>query len=163
MPVVSNTSPISNLALIGRLDLLREQFGVILIPEAVERELAALSNPVAKAAVEGAISEKWIEVREAALLPLVQLLSVNLHGGESEAIALAVELKAGWTLLDEREARAAAARMNMKITGVLGVLLRAKRHGHIASLAVEIDRLRKDANFFISPDLARRVLGLAGE
>jgi predicted nucleic acid-binding protein len=39
MPVVSNTSPISNLALIGRLDLLREQFRKILIPEAVDREL----------------------------------------------------------------------------------------------------------------------------
>jgi predicted nucleic acid-binding protein len=45
MPAVSNTSPISNLALIGRLDLLREQFGKILIPRAVERELQALSNP----------------------------------------------------------------------------------------------------------------------
>lgn len=42
MPVVSNTSPISNLALIERLDLLRDQFGTILIPEAVERELKAL-------------------------------------------------------------------------------------------------------------------------
>ncbi len=39
MPVVSNTSPISNLAVIEKLDLLRDQFQKILIPEAVEREL----------------------------------------------------------------------------------------------------------------------------
>ncbi len=163
MPVVSNTSPISNLACIGRLELLRKQFGVILIPEAVGRELDALSNPLARTAVGAALSDKWIDVRKANWLPLVQLLSTNLHEGESEAIALAVELNAEWTLLDEREARAAALRMNLRITGVLGVLLRAKREGHIDSLALEMDRLRTDAHFFISPSLDRRVLDLAGE
>jgi len=39
MPVVSNTSPILNLAIIDRLSLLREQFGEIYIPSAVLEEL----------------------------------------------------------------------------------------------------------------------------
>jgi predicted nucleic acid-binding protein len=163
MPVVSNTSPISNLAFIERLDLLREQFGKILIPAAVGRELKALSNPRAKTAVEAALSQGWLEVRAAESIPLIQLLEANLHVGESEAIALAVEVGASWTLLDEREARAAAQRMNLKITGVLGILLRAKQQGQIASLRPEMERLRKEAHFFISPDLERRILQLAGE
>jgi predicted nucleic acid-binding protein len=39
MVAVSNTSPISNLSMIGRLGLLRSQFGEVLIPEAVRTEL----------------------------------------------------------------------------------------------------------------------------
>jgi predicted nucleic acid-binding protein len=39
MLAVSNTSPISNLALIGRLELLQLQCGEVLIPSAVEVEL----------------------------------------------------------------------------------------------------------------------------
>jgi len=163
MPVVSNTSPIPNLALIARLDLLREQFGNILIPEAVERELQALSNPQAKAAIAVALSQGWLEVRRAGEIPLIRLLEVSLHQGESEAIALAVETSAEWTLLDEREARAAAQRMNLPITGVLGVLLRAKRQGQIPSLGPEMEQLRREAHFFIAPELERYLLRLAGE
>jgi len=74
-----------------------------------------------------------------------------------------VEVTAAWTLLDEREARAAAQRMNLKITGVLGVLLRAKRQGEITSLRSEIERLRSEAHFFIASDLERHLLQLAGE
>jgi len=39
MPVVSNTSPVLNLAIIDQLVLLREQFGEIWIPPAVLKEL----------------------------------------------------------------------------------------------------------------------------
>ena len=163
MPVVSNTSPISNLAFVEKLHLLHDQLQKILIPEAVHRELKALSHPNARAAVEAAITEGWIEVRAVKSLPLTKLLSVNLHQGESEAIALAVELNASCTPLDEREARATATRMNLKITGVLGVLLRAKKHGDIAQLRPIVERLRKDAHFFIAPDLERHILELTGE
>lgn len=44
MPAVSNTSPISNLACIGRLDLLREQLGEVWIPFAVEAELRQIPD-----------------------------------------------------------------------------------------------------------------------
>jgi uncharacterized protein len=39
MPVVSNTSPILNLAIINQLVLLHQQFGEILVPNAVLDEL----------------------------------------------------------------------------------------------------------------------------
>ena len=163
MPVVSDTSPISNLAIIEKLDLLRDQFQKILIPEAVDRELKALSNPRARAAVESALAEGWLEVRTVRPLPLTKLLSLNLHEGESEAIALAIEVNASRLLLDEREARAAAQVLNLKITGVLGVLLRAKQQGDIVILGLVMEQLRKEAHFFIAPDLERRLLASAGE
>jgi predicted nucleic acid-binding protein len=163
MPVVSNTSPISNLAIIGKLDLLRVQFGTILIPEAVERELMALSHSSAKTAIKTALNDGWLEVRAVKSPVLVGLLNLGLHAGESEAIGLAVETAATWTLLDEREARAAAQRINLPITGVLGVLLRARKQGELAELRSSLDRLRQEAHFHIAPDLERQLLEFAGE
>jgi predicted nucleic acid-binding protein len=142
---------------------LREQFGTILIPEAVARELGALTFAEARAGVNAALANQWIEVRKVEQEAMVQLLSAGLHLGESEAIALACETKATWTLLDEREARATAQRMNLKITGVLGVLLRAKQQARLVSLAQEMERLRSVAHFFIAPALEKKILQLAGE
>jgi len=55
MLAVSNTSPISNLASIGRLELLKSQFSELWIPDAVAEELAAHPDPVARAMIQNAI------------------------------------------------------------------------------------------------------------
>lgn len=47
---------------------------------------------------------------------LVRLLMQTLDKGEAEAIALAIELQAGWTLLDEREGRKVAKSLELKVT-----------------------------------------------
>jgi hypothetical protein len=60
MRVVSNTSPISNLAIIGRLDLLKGRYGRLFIPPAVAQELAALSHPQASARIAAALTEGWL-------------------------------------------------------------------------------------------------------
>ena len=61
--------------------------------------------------------------------------------GEAEAIALAVELKADYLLMDERNGRLAARQAGLPVTGVLGILLKAKLEGAIASLQKEIKAL----------------------
>ena len=53
MRVVSNTSPISNLAIIGRLYLLRQRYGKITVPPAVADELRALTHFAAQEAPGG--------------------------------------------------------------------------------------------------------------
>jgi predicted nucleic acid-binding protein len=163
MPVVSNTSPISNLALIGKLHLLREQFGTILIPYAVRRELMAISNPEAKAAIATSMEAGWIEVRKVESASLVTALNARLHAGESEAIALAIETSASCILLDEKDARIAARRMKLTITGVLGVLLLARKRGGIGALKPLVDQLRQEARFYIAADLEHELLQAAGE
>ena len=62
MLVVSNTSPLSNLAIIGRLELAREQLGSILIPPAVRTELSRNPHAAGRAAVEAGLAEGWIRV-----------------------------------------------------------------------------------------------------
>jgi len=163
MLVVSNTSPISNLALIGRLRLLHAQFGGVWIPSAVKVELTDLPDAQARAAIEEAIQGGWLKDRQISAPELVAVLSAGLHQGESEAIALGVQLRADLILIDEREARSAAVRLNLRVTGVLGVLLRAKRDGAIGSLRHEVDALRTKAGFFIASHLEQQILREAGE
>ena len=62
MLVVSNTSPVSNLAIIGRLDLLRERYGRVVVPPTVKTELDALSHPVGKTSIELALRDGWLKV-----------------------------------------------------------------------------------------------------
>jgi len=87
MPVVSNTSPITNLAIIGRLELLRTRFEKLWIPGAVESELRQLPNPAALAAIEDAFRGGWIAVRRAPDNATTRLLTAKLDPGEAEAIA----------------------------------------------------------------------------
>lgn len=163
MLAVSNTSPISNLAFIGHLDLLKLQFGTLWIPDAVAAELAVHPDPVALASIQKAIRDQWIKTAALQTSTLLSLLLSSLHRGEAEAIALASDLKADIVLIDEREGRQFATQAGLCVTGVLGILLRAKMAGHIPAVKAEIQALRQKARFFIAPSLEAAVLSSAGE
>jgi uncharacterized protein len=94
---------------------------------------------------------------------LVSLLRRDLHQGESEAIALAVELSADKILLDEKDARQAARVLGLSITGVLGILLRGWHEGKISSIKAVTERLQQDASFRIAPTLLAQILQESGE
>ena len=163
MLAVSNTSPISNLASIGRLELLKSQFSPLWIPEAVGEELAVHPDPVAQVSIQNAMRDRWIQVRTATDSGLLRLLLLQLHRGEAEAIALATDLKADFVLIDEQEGRQLASKTGLAVTGVLGVLLRAKRAGEIPAVKPEVELLRSKAHFFVSAALEKRILAAAGE
>jgi predicted nucleic acid-binding protein len=163
MPTVSNTSPISNLAWIGRLNLVREQFQVVWIPKAVETELQNVPDAAVRKDIDDARNQGWLKSRTASDAALVSLLMVELHPGEAEAIALALEMKAGRLLIDEREGRTMARQLGLSLTGVLGVLLRAKKMGKVKAVKPEIDALKNKARFFIAPALEAAILAKAGE
>jgi predicted nucleic acid-binding protein len=65
--------------------------------------------------------------------------------------------------LDEAAARASAARLGLSFTGALGFLRWARQTHRIPSLKAEIQRLRSDAHFFISPALEKGLLISVGE
>lgn len=163
MPAVSDTSPILGLAAIGQLDLLREQFGDIFIPQAVLAELRVESSFRGAAVIQQALQESWIKPREIENLPLAQSLSLDLNKGESEAITLAIDLGMTIIVMDERLGRDKARNMGLTAIGVLGILLSAKKQGRIESLKQAMSDLRNEIGFFISPDLYARMLSLAGE
>ena len=103
MPVVSNTSPLLNLAIIDHLFLLPQQFGQVLIPQAVLAELKVNQALPGSNALRTALNEGWLIPQSVSNKALVSLLRQELHQGESEAIALAVEVSAERILLDEKE------------------------------------------------------------
>jgi predicted nucleic acid-binding protein len=163
MVAVSNTSPISNLAIIGRLDLLRSQFTQVLIPEAVRTELERMPNPDAKTSIENAIRNGWLVCKDVGNRQFAAALGNDLDRGEAEAIALATEIQAGVLLIDEKEGRSFARQAGLIVRGVLGVLIRAKAQGEISSVKADIDALRSCAGFFIASSLEADVLRSVGE
>ena len=88
----------------------------------------------------------------------IPILKRELDAGEAEAIALALETRTQCVLLDESEARRVAKDLGLKVTGVLGILLRACRQKRIPSLRTEMERLRENAGFYISDHLFEDLL-----
>ena len=161
MIVVSDTSPIVSLALIGRLDLLRQIYGTIVIPQAVQDEITASGgrHPGGREVV----ALDWIKVGAVTNSMVVMLLRRELDRGEAEAIALAIESAADRVLLDERKARSLAAYLSLPFAGLLDILGEAKRVQLIPAIQPLMDELIARANFRISRKLYRRVLQSAGE
>src|ERR1035438_261562 len=161
MRVVSNTSPISNLAIIGRLDLLKRRYGAVRVPLAVAAELAALSHPAAKAHITAALAQGRLVAEEAPSSP--PHLPFPLDAGESEAIGLALATQADVLLMDERRGREAARRHGLAVGGVLGELLHARQTGMLLNLRSEINRLRSEAGFFVDAEIERFILSQVGD
>ena len=118
MTVVADASPLIALARIGRLDLLRERFGSLLLPTAVWHEVVEAG--MGRLGSDAVLKAEWIETREIVDARLVQLLRQNLGAGEAEAIVLAREANADFLLMDERLGRAAATRLGLRVTGLVG-------------------------------------------
>ncbi|MBI1801196.1 MAG: DUF3368 domain-containing protein [Chloroflexi bacterium] len=103
MTVVSNTSPIINLARISQLDLLRRIYSELLIPEAVWQEIVV--HGAGQPGADETRQATWIHMRAVSNRALVQSLRQELDAGETEAIALALEVGAEALVMDERLGR----------------------------------------------------------
>ena len=161
MIVVSDSSVLIALGAIGRLDLLRAIYTEVFIPEAVFTEITveSVSLPGAAEIAEAG----WIVVCPVTDKILVRTLRAELDLGESEALVLGVELKAGLVLMDERRGRKMARRMGLDVVGVLGVLVEAKKKGLLAEVGSTLAALVGTVGFRIDDDLYRRVLEAVGE
>ena len=162
MIVVSDTSPITNLAAVGLLDLLHQLYDRVIIPQAVYDEMASLNYSVPGALEVQTLS--WIDIQPVSDLTRAKELQNQLDIGEAEAIILALELQADLLLIDERKGRKVAAQCGVKkINGLLGVLLEAKQKKLIPEIKPIVDALIDHQNFRISDRLYSRVLQVAGE
>lgn len=161
MIVVSNTSPLTNLATIGQFDILRQLYTEIHIANGVWEELNA--GGMRWPGRDDVAAADWIQRHTVQNQTLVTALRGDLDRGESESIALALELGAGLVLLDERAGRRAAQRLGLSVVGVVGVLLEAKRKGTIAQVRPQLDALRQTAGFYLSDSLYQHALELANE
>jgi predicted nucleic acid-binding protein len=160
MIIVSDTTPISELAKVDHLDLLPKLFGKVVIPQGVFNELQVGEHPAAKLVQD----LSWLEVVTVDNQQLVRELqqSFKLDLGESEAIALAEEIRASQLLIDERAARKVAMARKLPLIGTVGILLLAKRRGLLDSVKDVLDEM-KAQGMRISDRLYVQVLTLAQE
>jgi len=161
MSVVSNASPLINLARIGKLDLLRQLYGELFIPEAVWQEVVTdgVGQP---GAVEVKVAT-WIKVQSVTNTLLVRALRQELDAGESEAIVLALEMESELLLMDERLGREVAQHLGLHYIGLIGVLIEAKHKGLLSAVRHHLEELRNVAGFRIRDTLYVRVLQDEGE
>jgi len=161
LKIVANSSVLIALSSIGKLNLLRDKYKNIIIPKAVWSEVVETSwgepgsDEVRKA--------NWIEVLEIKDNNLFMAINESLDYGEAEAIVLAIELKADMILLDEKDARIIADRFNIVPLGTIGILIWAKKANKIESLKKELDKLKNEGNFRISPKVYHRALKAVDE
>ncbi len=161
MIVVSDTSPISNLFIIGKLKLLKDVYEEVVIPETVYIELMALRKSGFNVSIIHQAS--WIIIQAPKSITGLSTLLQKLDLGEAEAILLAKELNADLLLIDESKGRKIAKEEGLKTIRLLGVLLEAKSKGIILSIKEIIDELKTKAKFRIREDLYTQILQLANE
>lgn len=153
MIVIADTTPINYLVLIEQATALRELYGRVLIPQAVFAELQSSDTPeVVREWI--AKSPEWLEVQHINVSSDAAL--IKLGAGESEAIALAEQLRADAIIIDERDGRQEAVRRNLRVIGTLRVLSDAAERG-LLDLAEAFDRLQQ-TSFRASQELYRRFL-----
>jgi len=148
MIAVSNASPLIAFERIRRQELLKQLFGTIFIPPAVRVEVFGLQQ-----------LPDWI-VEKAPGLTFYP--SRKLGKGEIEAIALALELKADWLLMDDLDGRKEATRLGLTVMGTIGVLILAKQRSIINTIRPLLDELEA-VGFYYGQELRAIALSLAGE
>jgi predicted nucleic acid-binding protein len=156
--IVCNASPLIALANLDRLDLLDHLFHEWVVPEQVACECTVDRKPFA-ARLKPVLSGHVFSVTTA---EPVRSLCLLVDHGEAEVIALAEEKNISKVLMDDRKGRRVAAARGLNVIGTVGVLLRAKSAGHIASVKVALDALSA-AGIRVSAALQTEALRIAGE
>jgi predicted nucleic acid-binding protein len=150
--VIADASPLIALHQIAQISLIERLFGPILIPSAVAREVSP-SLPALPV---------WITARDLTRPIGSEILRASLGAGESETLALGLEVGASLVVLDERPARRLALVLGLPVVGTAGILLAAKRASLIPEVRPLLDALIEHG-FRVSTALRDRVLTDAAE
>lgn len=158
-PVIADAGPLIAFGRVGKLDLLPQVLGQILVPNSVAAEcLADPEKPGARAIRLAFRARLLIKTPDPA--PVQPPFPV-LDGGESAAIRLALKLSAS-VLIDEKVGRSIATRLGLSVIGSAGVLLEAKKRGLIQSVRPILNSF--SANGYHFSDALIQAIGLrAGE
>lgn len=155
--VFCNTSPVQYLHLLGKLEVLPQLYGRVLLPPAVVGEFDA--GRALGVALPDVRSLSWLEIRP---LPVnILYLPGDLDRGEWEVLNLAHQLST-LAIVDDGRARAHARRHGLRFTGTVGVLLRAKASGLLGEIKPLLEELRQ-LGFRLDNDAFATALRLAGE
>jgi predicted nucleic acid-binding protein len=157
--IVADAGPLIAFGRIEKLALLPKVLGDVLVPDAVVAEcLLDAQKPGASAIREALRGGTLIQIDDPA--PALSPFPV-LDAGESAAIRVALKLSIP-VLIDEKAGRKIAISLGLSVVGTVGVLLSAKKYGHIEAVSPLLDAMRAHG-YYISDTLTRAALTRAGE
>ncbi|THH36391.1 DUF3368 domain-containing protein [Neolewinella litorea] len=128
--VIADASTLIGLHKIKGLDLLQQLYGHVEITSIVKEE-CAVDLP------------GWIQINDRYDPVAYRSLYPSLDAGEASSIALALTLENVLLIIDERKGRKWARSMGVPITGLIGILIRAKQRGLISSGKQQLNSLRE--------------------
>src|SRR5699024_8316543 len=158
LKVVSNTTPIISLLKIDKHSILKDLYTEIYVPKEVYNELESGKR---KGYYTDLSKINWIKIKEIKDKKSLSYF-LDLDKGEAETIVLANEIEADLTIIDETLGRYHAKNANLKITGTLGILLKAKKTGHIEKIKPLLFDL-KNKGVWLNEKLIDNILILANE
>ncbi|CAA6815230.1 MAG: Unknown protein [uncultured Sulfurovum sp.] len=118
--IISDSTTIITLLNIGRLDVLKNIFSLVYIPQKVYEEIVIDEQIV--------LAEDYFIVKEINDNKLYKLLSKSLDAGECEAIVLAKEMELS-LIIDEKKGRKIATNLGINIFGFIGLLILNYKNG----------------------------------
>jgi predicted nucleic acid-binding protein len=156
--IVLNTTPIISLLKIGKLDILREIYGKVIVPEAVFFEIEKGKN---KPFYQDISQLDWLDIQKIKNSEVLNLLN-DLDAGEAEVIVLATEIVADLVIIDETLGRRFAKYSDLKVTGTIGVLIKAKEMGIVKAISPLLDEMQQKG-IWINNKLKLKVLKKVNE
>jgi len=162
LPIVADAGPLIGLARVGLVDLLRQLYKKVLIPDQVLQELRISDDRPGSRLLHLATKDGWLGTASIAQTEELSSLCLALDPGEAAAILLAAQQSCRFLLLDERRGRAIAKSRGVRVVGTGGVLLIAKQQGLLQNLSAVLDRLAENG-YRLSQALRQEILTLAGE
>ena len=130
MIIISDSSPLISLAIIGKLNILARLYEEIYVPTAVYEEVVKSNKPFAKE-LKSFLRGKTKSVKNKMA---VDILLSDIGAGEAEAIILALEQHPDVILIDDLKARRFAKIKGLTVMGTMGLLLMAKKEGLIEEI-----------------------------
>lgn len=125
MKVFSNSSPLIYLSKIGRLELLKNLFKEVIIPEEVYEEVVGKGRNerfLDALKVESAVKEGWIKVKNRSYNRETENFG-EIDEGESVLISIAKKERADLVLIDDASARIVAESFGLNVKGTIYILL----------------------------------------
>jgi len=145
--VIADSSCLIGLSRIGKLEVLRELFGKIVIPEAVYMEVVIRGE--GRKGAEEVKKAIWIEKKKVKDELAVKAIKINLGIGESEAIVLAAECNADFIILHDLKARQTAEEFSLEVIGTVAILKKAQEKEIIENLPIILENLRNAGFYFM--------------
>ena len=142
--VIADTSCLILFHKIGELDILRKVYDSVTTTPEVAQEFQE-------------ILPDWILIENVKDKKYQEFLETQIDWGEASAIALAKEKEFPLLLLDDLKARKLATKLNLRVTGTLGVIHKAKQIGILVKVKPLIEKLQT-TNFRISEYIIEELL-----